>query len=212
MSDQLTELGELRRENRELHRANEILRKASAYFVQAEVFDRGARRRAPSWMRTEPTMGSSLFCAELPIAPSVYYEHKRREREPERRSARCRRDGALRTRTRGCGSARFGVYGAREVWRQLNREGVGVARYTVERLMRHQGLRGVVKGEKRARPSHMRMLPGLPIWWIVASKAEGPNRLWVADIERHEAFSNRALVRGHRLVLVAAGTLKLRAA
>ena len=42
-SDQLTELGELRRENRELRRANEILRKASAYFAQAEL-DRGARR------------------------------------------------------------------------------------------------------------------------------------------------------------------------
>ena len=42
-SDQLVELGELRREVRELRRANEILRKASAYFVQAEL-DRGGRR------------------------------------------------------------------------------------------------------------------------------------------------------------------------
>ena len=33
----------LERENRELRRANEILRKASAYFAQAEL-DRGARR------------------------------------------------------------------------------------------------------------------------------------------------------------------------
>ena len=36
-SGQLSELGELRRENRELRRANEILSKASAYFVQAEL-------------------------------------------------------------------------------------------------------------------------------------------------------------------------------
>ncbi len=43
-------------------------------------------------------------------------------------------------------------------------------------------------------------------------EAEGPNRLWLADIERHEAFSDRAVVKGHRFVLVAAGTLKLRAA
>ena len=42
-SDQLTELGELRRENRELRRANKILRKASAYFAQAEL-DRRPRR------------------------------------------------------------------------------------------------------------------------------------------------------------------------
>ena len=39
-----------------------------------------------------------------------------------------------------------------------------------------------------------------------------PDRLWLADIERHEAFSNRAVVKGHRLVFVAAGTLKLGAA
>ena len=43
-SDQLTGLAELRREVRELRRANEILGKASAYFAQAEVFDRGGRR------------------------------------------------------------------------------------------------------------------------------------------------------------------------
>ena len=42
-SDQLVELGELRRENRELRRANEILRKASAYFAQAEL-DRRPRK------------------------------------------------------------------------------------------------------------------------------------------------------------------------
>ena len=42
-TDQLTELGELRRENRELRRANEILRKASAYFAQAEL-DRRPRK------------------------------------------------------------------------------------------------------------------------------------------------------------------------
>ena len=42
-SDKQTELVELRREVRELRRANEILRKASAYFAQAEL-DRGARR------------------------------------------------------------------------------------------------------------------------------------------------------------------------
>ena len=46
------------------------------------------------------TYGVEPICAELPIAPSVYYEHKRREREPERRSARCKRDGELRPQIR----------------------------------------------------------------------------------------------------------------
>ena len=94
--------------------------------------------------------GVEPICAELPIAPSVYYEHKRREREPERRSARSRRDAELRTRIRRVWESNFGVYGARKVWRQLQREGIGAARCTVERLMRQEGLKGVVRGEKEA--------------------------------------------------------------
>ena len=41
--------------------------------------------------------------------------------------------------------------------------------------------------------------------------ATGPNEIWTADIERHEALTKRAVVGGHRLVPAAAGTLKLRA-
>ncbi len=41
----------------------------------------------------------------------------------------------------------FEVYGARKVWRQLVREGVPVARCTVERLMADLGLRGVIRGK-----------------------------------------------------------------
>jgi transposase InsO family protein len=42
--------------------------------------------------------------------------------------------------------------------------------------------------------------------------AEQPNRLWLTDIERHEALLNRAVVKGHRLRSVAADRVKLRAA
>ena len=151
-------------------------------------------------------MGSSLFCAELPIAPSVYYEHKRREREPERCSARSRRDAVVRTRIRGVWESNFGVYGARKVWCQLQREGVEVARCTVERLMRHQGLKGVVRGERKRTTIPDDSAPRPADLVDRSFEADGPNRLWLADIERHEAFSNRAVVGGHRLVLVAAGT------
>jgi transposase len=41
-TDERVRLKELERENRELKRANEILRKASAYFAQAEL-DRRAK-------------------------------------------------------------------------------------------------------------------------------------------------------------------------
>ena len=61
--------------------------------------------------------GVEPICAELPIAPSSYYEHKRRGREPERCSARSRRDEALRPQIRRVWESNFGVYGARKVWR-----------------------------------------------------------------------------------------------
>ena len=97
------------------------------------------------------TYGVEPICAELPIAPSTYWEHKRREREPERRSARYRRDTGLRPQIRRVWESNFGVYGARKVWRQLQREGVAVARCTVERLMRQEGLKGVVGGNSSVR-------------------------------------------------------------
>jgi putative transposase len=43
----------------------------------------------------------------------------------------------------------YGVYGARKVWLTLNREGIPVARCTVERLMRQLGLAGVRRGATR---------------------------------------------------------------
>ena len=126
--------------------------------------------------------GVEPICAELPIAPSVYYEHKRREREPERCSARSRRDGELRPQIRRVWESNFGVYGARKVWRQLHREGIGVARCTVERLMRLEGLKGVVRGETKrttipddsaARPADL----------VDRSfEADRPDRLWLSDI------------------------------
>jgi putative transposase len=35
--------------------------------------------------------------------------------------------------------------------------------------------------------------------------AQRANQLWLTDIERHEAFLNLAVVKGHRFMLVAAG-------
>ena len=128
------------------------------------------------------TYGVEPICAELPIAPSVYYEHKRRDREPDRCSARSRRDGELRPQIRRVWESNFGVYGARKVWRQLHREGVEVARCTVERLMRLEGLKGVVRGETKrttipddsaARPADL----------VDRSfEADRPDRLWLSDI------------------------------
>ena len=90
------------------------------------------------------TFGIEPICRLLPIAPSTYYEA--RSRAP---SARRLRDTELKVQIARVHAANFGVYGARKVWRQLNREGTPVARCTVQRLMREMGLRGAVRGKTR---------------------------------------------------------------
>jgi putative transposase len=74
------------------------------------------------------------------------------------------------------------VYGARKVWRELNREGTTVARCTVERLMRELGIEGACARRKRPRTT----LPGggePPADLLERDfDAPAPNRRWVADI------------------------------
>jgi putative transposase len=127
--------------------------------------------------------GVEPICAVLPIAPSTYYQHLRQKRQPERRSARARRDDELRLEIQRVWDENFAVYGAEKVWRQLRREGVDVARCTVERLMRAMGLRGATRGrafkvttvadDAASRPAD---LVERGFW------AERPNQLWVADL------------------------------
>jgi len=125
--------------------------------------------------------GVEPICAQLPIAPSQYYEHKGRQADPERRPPRLRRDEALRPQIRRVHAENFGVYGARKVWRQLGREDIVVARCTVERLMRSLGLQGVVRGRKCrttiADDSAERPLDRVNRQF----QASRPNQLWVAD-------------------------------
>jgi len=75
----------------------------------------------------------------------------------------------------------FRVYGARKVWKQLNREGVTVARCTVERLMRRLGIEGVRRG-KRVRTTVPDSTAACPRDLVKRDfEADRPNRLWVAD-------------------------------
>jgi transposase InsO family protein len=82
----------------------------------------------------------------LPIAPSTYYEHDARRRNPELRPARAKRDEWLKLAVKRVWEENYAVYVGEKVWRQLRREGEVVARCTVERLMRSLGLRGAVRG------------------------------------------------------------------
>ena len=76
---------------------------------------------------------------------------------------------------------RVGVNGARKVWRQLGREGIAVARCTVERLMREMGLQGAVRG-KTVRTTISDKAAPCPRDKVNREfRAPAPNRLWVSD-------------------------------
>lgn len=125
--------------------------------------------------------GVESICAVLPIAPSTYYERKVQQANPECLSARSRRDQALRPEIRRVWDENFQVYGAQKVWRQMNREGIPVARCTVERLMRDLGLAGAVRGRKfktTVSDSSALCPPDRVNRQFVAGR---PNQLWVAD-------------------------------
>jgi len=125
----------------------------------------------------------------VPIAPSTYYEQL--NREPSRRQMR---DEELKPEIARVHAANYGVYGARKVWLALNREGIAVARCTVERLMTQLGLTGAVRGKTKrttiadpaaARPADL------------VSRRFGPpapNRLWVADLTYVSTWSGFAYV------------------
>jgi putative transposase len=119
------------------------------------------------------------------IAPGTY--HAAAKRPP---CARVVRDEELVVEIRRVHGENYGVYGARKVWKQLHREGTPVARCTVERLMRVEGLAGAIRGATtrttKADPAAARPED------LVDRKfnAQRPDELWVADFERHEAFAN----------------------
>jgi putative transposase len=127
--------------------------------------------------------GVEPICEVLPIAPSQYYELKARERDPERRPARAKRDEALHVQVRRVWEENREVYGAVKVWKQLNRENHRVARCTVARLMRQIGLRGAVRGRPfkgTTIPDTQAVRPAdLVERQFVATR---PNELWVADL------------------------------
>jgi putative transposase len=125
----------------------------------------------------------------VPIAPSTYYDQH--DRAPSRRKDR---DEVLKREIERVHAENYGVYGARKVWLALNREGIAVARCTVERLMADLGLSGAVRGTARrttiadpaaARPADLVQRRFGP---------PAPNRLWVADLTYVSTWSGFAYV------------------
>jgi putative transposase len=128
--------------------------------------------------------GVESICAQLPIAPATYYTHRARSLDPERRPARQRRDEELSGEIRRVFDANFQVYGPRKVWRQLTlRDGIEVARCTVERIMRRMGLRGAVRGRAFCITTTSGAVTERPLDLVARNfTATRPNQLWVADL------------------------------
>ncbi|QUP78624.1 IS3 family transposase [Escherichia coli] len=173
-------LKELERENRELRRSNDILRReASAYFAKAE-FDRLWKKMMPLLDKLREQYGVGPVCSELHIAPSTYYHCQQQRHHPDKRSARAQHDDWLKREIQRVYDENHQVYGVRKVWRQLLREGIRVARCTVARLMAVMGLAGVLRGKKvRTTISRKAVAAGDRVNRQFV--AERPDQLWVAD-------------------------------
>jgi putative transposase len=126
-----------------------------------------------------------------PIAPSTYYDARTSTGRPSHRQLR---DAELKTEIARVHAENYGVYGARKVWLALNREGIPVARCTVERLMRQLGLAGARRGRRHrttiadaaaARPADLVQRQFNP---------PAPNRTWVADFTYVPTWSGMVYV------------------
>ncbi|MBW4985716.1 IS3 family transposase [Mameliella sp. CS4] len=179
-SEMAEKMKALERENRELRQANDILRKASAYFC-----DGGARPPVEVMVdfveAHRDAHGVEPICAVLPIAPSTYYDHLAKRADPSRLSDRGRRDAALRPEIERVWEQNYKVYGVRKVWRQLVREGFDVARCTVARLMKDMGIQGIIRGKPHRTTIPDKKAP-CPLDKVNREfRVPTPNMLWVSD-------------------------------
>jgi putative transposase len=126
-----------------------------------------------------------------PIAPSTYYDARTAACQPSRRQLR---DAELKIGIERVHAENYGVYGARKVWLALNREGISVARCTVERLMRELGLAGARRG-RRHRTTRPDPAVARPADLVGRQfNPPRPNRTWVADFTYVPAWSGMVYV------------------
>ncbi len=151
-------LKELERENRELRRSNDILRRGFRLFCEGGVRP-PLEKMMPLLDKLREQYGVGPVCSELHIAPSTYYHCQQQRHHPDKRSARAQHDDWLKREIQRVYDENHQVYGVRKVWRQLLREGIRVARCTVARLMAVMGLAGVLRGKRSVRPSAGKPLP-----------------------------------------------------
>lgn len=136
----------------------------------------------------------------LQIAPSGCRRSVAWRSDTVRVSICAQRDATLVPQIEGVWQANLQVYGVDNIWMQMRRESIAVARCTVERLMRHLGLCGVVRG-KLLRTTVSDCKTACPLdrtnWKF---RADRPNQLWVSTWQRwlYVAFVHRRLRQAHR--------------
>ncbi len=140
--------------------------------------------------------GVEPICAVLsehgcPIAPSTYYDARTSIQRPSRRQLR---DEQLTEQIRRVHAENYGVYGARKVWLALNREGIPVARCTIERLMRQLGLTGARRGRRHRTTVADAAAPRPADLVGRRFNPSAPNRTWVADFTYVPTWSGMVYV------------------
>jgi len=128
--------------------------------------------------------GVEPVCRHLPIAPQTYYAAK--DRAPSKRALS---DQVMTEKIHVIHASNYGVYGVRKVHAELLRNGERVARCTVERLMKIEGLRGIrrTKGSRTTIPGPLADRPADLVERRFTATA--PDCLWVADITYVRTFS-----------------------
>lgn len=131
--------------------------------------------------RHRDRFGVEPICKVLQVAPSAVWREAARRHNPALCPARRQRDAELLPEIERVWRGNLQVYGADKVCKQLRREGIVVARCTVERLMRAQGWRGVIRG-KSVRTTVPQAKAPCPQDRVNREfKAQRPNQLWVSD-------------------------------
>ena len=125
--------------------------------------------------------GVEPICKLLQIAPSGYRRRAQLQRCPGLRCKRRQTDDERIPHIQRIWHANWQVYGAVKVWRQMHREGLSIARCTIQRLMHQLGLQGVRRG-KKVRTTQPDPARPCPLDWVNRQfKAQRPDQLWVSD-------------------------------
>jgi transposase InsO family protein len=141
------------------------------------------------------SFGVEPVCTELSVPVSTHYARKHRVRVP---SAHQREDQRLLSQIRLAREGYRRVYGAERTWRELRRRGVVVGRDRIARLMREQGMAGVIRGRRHTTTIRDESLATRARDLVDRDfTATGPNQLWVADftyLRSRQAFLYLAFI------------------